>query len=288
MVTGILYGLAMDYEVFLVSSMREAHVHGHRGKEAIVHGFDQASRVVLAAAVIMVSVFSGFIFSADPTIKQFGFALAAGILIDAFLVRMTLVPALMALLGDRAWWLPRWLDRLLPNLDVEGDRLRQHLSAEATSAEALAVEAPGTTPEGNPTPATTGPDWATPLTAAPPTHHARNSRTNHPHTRGENAMTFHVPVSRKGLRQNRFRFTVDGTTIHDLPRPEFAPVASSEALEHGKVLTAVLLACDADETRSVIRRLDTEQVTALAAAWREAVAPETNGASAASLASQGV
>lgn len=219
MVTGILYGLAMDYEVFLVSSMREAHVHGHRGKEAIVHGFDQASRVVLAAAVIMVSVFSGFIFSQDPTIKQFGFALAAGILIDAFLVRMTLVPALMALLGDRAWWLPRWLDRLLPNLDVEGDRLRQHLSAEATGAEALGVDALRGTSEGSPDPATTGPEWATPLTAAPPTQNAHASRTNHP-TRGENAMTFHVPVSRKGLRQNRFRFTVDGTTTHDLPLPE--------------------------------------------------------------------
>jgi RND superfamily putative drug exporter len=127
LVTGILYGLAMDYEVFLVSSMREAHVHGHRGRDAIVHGFDQASRVVVAAALIMVSVFSGFIFSTDPMIKQFGFALAVGILVDAFLVRMTLVPALMSVLGRSAWWLPKWLDRLLPNLDVEGDRLQQHL-----------------------------------------------------------------------------------------------------------------------------------------------------------------
>lgn len=120
MVTGILYGLAMDYQVFLVSAMREAHEHGLGAREAIIHGFDHSSRVVVAAAVIMVSVFSGFIFSTDPMIKQFGFALAIGIVIDAFLVRMTLVPAVMSLLGDRAWWLPRWLDRLLPTISVEG------------------------------------------------------------------------------------------------------------------------------------------------------------------------
>ncbi|MFW6205171.1 MAG: MMPL family transporter, partial [Actinomycetota bacterium] len=123
MVTGILYGLAMDYQVFLVSSMRDAHVHGYRGVRSVVNGFDQASRVVVAAAVIMISVFSGFIFSHDIMIKQFGFALAFGILVDAFVVRMTLVPAIMAIFGERTWWLPRWLDRLLPNLDIEGDRL---------------------------------------------------------------------------------------------------------------------------------------------------------------------
>lgn len=136
MVTGILYGLAMDYEMFLVSSMREAHVHGHRGRHAIVHGFDQASRVVVAAAVIMVSVFAGFIFSSDPTIKQFGLALAVGILIDAFLVRMTLVPAVMAVLGEAAWWLPRRLAALLPNLDVEGDLLKRHLQESAATPSA--------------------------------------------------------------------------------------------------------------------------------------------------------
>ncbi|MFW5899296.1 MAG: MMPL family transporter, partial [Jiangellaceae bacterium] len=128
MVTGILYGLAMDYQVFLVSSMRDAHVHGYHGVRSVVHGFDQASRVVVAAAVIMISVFSGFIFSHDVMIKQFGFALAFGILVDAFLVRMTLVPAIMAIFGERTWWLPRWLDRLLPNLDIEGDRLLAKLN----------------------------------------------------------------------------------------------------------------------------------------------------------------
>lgn len=127
MVTGILYGLAMDYEMFLVSSMREAHVHGRKGKQSVIHGFEQASRVVVAAAIIMVSVFAGFIFSDDSMVKQFGLALAVGILIDAFLVRMTLVPALMSVLGEAAWWIPNWLDGLLPNLDIEGDRLLQHL-----------------------------------------------------------------------------------------------------------------------------------------------------------------
>ncbi|WP_239004557.1 MMPL family transporter [Paenibacillus tepidiphilus] len=129
LVTGILYGLAMDYQVFLVSSMRESYVHGHRGTESVVHGYELASRVVLAAAVIMVSVFAGFIFAPDAMIKQIGFALAFGILIDAFVIRMTLVPAVMAVFKDKAWWLPKWLDRLLPNLDVEGDKLIAKLNA---------------------------------------------------------------------------------------------------------------------------------------------------------------
>ncbi|PQP81398.1 transporter [Paenibacillus sp. PCH8] len=129
-VTGILYGLAMDYQVFLVSSMRESYVHGHRGTESVVHGYNQVSRVVVAAAVIMVSVFAGFIFTDDVMIKQIGFTLAVGILIDAFVIRMGLVPAIMAIFGDKAWSLPKWLDRILPNLDVEGEKLIATLSAE--------------------------------------------------------------------------------------------------------------------------------------------------------------
>ncbi|WP_238650357.1 MMPL family transporter [Paenibacillus piscarius] len=131
LVTGILYGLAMDYQVFLVSSMREAYVHGRHGKDSVIHGYDLASRVVLAAGIIMVSVFAGFIFAPDAMIKQIGFALAFGILIDAFIIRMTLVPAVMAVFGDKAWWLPKWLDRLLPNLDVEGDKLIAKLNTES-------------------------------------------------------------------------------------------------------------------------------------------------------------
>lgn len=130
LVTGIAYGLAMDYQVFLVSSMRESWVHGLRGRDSVIDGFSHSSRVVVAAAIIMTSVFAGFIFNGDPMIKQIGLALAVAIAIDAFIVRMTLVPALMALFGDRAWNLPRWLDRLLPNLDVEGEKLLERLSKE--------------------------------------------------------------------------------------------------------------------------------------------------------------
>jgi RND superfamily putative drug exporter len=121
---GIVFGLAMDYEVFLVSRMREEFVHGAEPKQAVVNGFSHGARVVTAAAIIMISVFSGFILSPDSIIKSIGFALAAAILLDAFVVRMTLVPAVMALLGRRAWALPAWLDRMLPNVDVEGDKLR--------------------------------------------------------------------------------------------------------------------------------------------------------------------
>lgn len=130
-VTGVLYGLAMDYQMFLVTSIREAHVHGAHGSQSVSRGLDHAARVVVAAAAIMVSVFAGFVFNADPMIKQVGFALAFGILVDAFVVRMTLVPAVMAIVGDRAWWLPRRLDRILPRLDIEGDQLIRQLNERA-------------------------------------------------------------------------------------------------------------------------------------------------------------
>ena len=123
MATGILYGLAMDYQVFLGTSIREVHAHGESARTAVVEGFHHASRVVVAAAIIMVSVFAGFVLSDDAMIRQFGFALSAGILIDAFLIRMTLIPAVLHLAGEQAWWLPHWLDRILPDLDLEGTRL---------------------------------------------------------------------------------------------------------------------------------------------------------------------
>ncbi|MBC7632666.1 MMPL family transporter [Aeromicrobium sp.] len=126
LLTGILFGLAMDYEVFLVSRMREEYVHGKAAVESVVYGFQYGARVVTAAAVIMIGVFGSFALGSDPVVKSIGFGLAVGILADAFLVRMTLVPALMALMGDRMWWLPRWLDRLLPNLDIEGESLTKH------------------------------------------------------------------------------------------------------------------------------------------------------------------
>jgi RND superfamily putative drug exporter len=114
----------MDYEVFLVSRMREDFVHGDAARQAVISGMGHGARVVTAAALIMIAVFGGFVLLDDPVIQSMGFALAVGVLLDAFVVRMTLVPAVMSLLGDRAWWLPRWLDRALPNVDIEGESLR--------------------------------------------------------------------------------------------------------------------------------------------------------------------
>ncbi|MGX1312664.1 RND superfamily putative drug exporter [Streptomyces calvus] len=121
---GVVFGLAMDYEVFLVTRIREAYVHGEKPGQAVVTGFRYSARVVTAAAVIMIAVFSGFIGSSDSMVKMIGFGLAVAVLFDAFVVRMAIVPAVLALLGKRAWWLPRWLDRALPNVDVEGESLR--------------------------------------------------------------------------------------------------------------------------------------------------------------------
>ena len=109
---GILFGLAMDYEVFLVSRMREAFVHSGNAKESVVTGYGQSGRVVTAAAVIMTAVFAAFLLDPDPVVKSIGLSLAFGVLADAFVVRMTLVPAVMALLGRSAWKLPRRLERL--------------------------------------------------------------------------------------------------------------------------------------------------------------------------------
>ncbi|MET9813422.1 MMPL family transporter [Streptomyces sp. NPDC006355] len=120
---GIVFGLAMDYEVFLVSRMREAYVHGETSARAVVSGFRHSARVVVAAALIMIAVFAGFIGESDSMIKMIGFGLASAVLFDAFVVRMAIVPAVLALLGDKAWWLPKWLDRLLPRVDVEGEAL---------------------------------------------------------------------------------------------------------------------------------------------------------------------
>ncbi len=128
---GVLFGLAMDYEVFMVSGMREAFVHGAEAKRAVVGGFTAGSRVVVAAAIIMTSVFSGFILAPDTIIASIGFALGIGVLADAFLVRMTIVPAVMTLLGKRAWYIPQWLDRVLPSVDIEGEKLLEKLRSEA-------------------------------------------------------------------------------------------------------------------------------------------------------------
>lgn len=122
---GILFGLAMDYEFFLVSSMREAYVHSKDkdAKKAVVEGFGLGAKVVTAAGLIMVFVFAGFIFSHDATIKAMGLGLAVGILVDAFFVRMTIVPAVMTLLGRAAWWMPKWLQKIVPHVSIEGEAI---------------------------------------------------------------------------------------------------------------------------------------------------------------------
>ncbi len=132
---GVLFGLAMDYEVFLVSRMREEFVHVGDAQRAIHKGFTSSARVVTAAAVIMISVFAAFVPNSDASVKPIAWGLAVGVFVDAFVVRMTLVPAVLALLGDRAWWLPSWLDRRLPALDVEGAGLEHHLDHEAWTAQ---------------------------------------------------------------------------------------------------------------------------------------------------------
>jgi len=124
---GIVFGLAMDYQVFLVTRMREEYVHGTPAREAVITGFGHGARVVTAAAIIMISVFSGFILGPDAIIKSIGFALGIAVLFDALIVRMTIVPAVMILLGKSAWWLPRRLDQILPDVDVEGEKLRHQL-----------------------------------------------------------------------------------------------------------------------------------------------------------------
>ena len=127
MLIGILFGLAMDYQVFLVSSMREEHVHGKDARTAVITGFNHSARVVTAAAIIMISVFGGFVWAHLAMVRPVGLGLAIGVLVDAFIVRMTLTPAVMSLLGEKAWYLPAWLDRILPNVDVEGAQLERSL-----------------------------------------------------------------------------------------------------------------------------------------------------------------
>ncbi|MFB9504749.1 MMPL family transporter [Streptomyces aurantiacus] len=126
---GIIFGLAMDYQVFLVSRIREAHIHGEGSGQAIVTGFRHSAQVVGAAAMIMMAVFGGFMTGGESMVKMVGFGLASAVFFDAFVVRMAFVPAVLALLGRRAWWLPRWLDRLLPRVDVEGEALMKHTPA---------------------------------------------------------------------------------------------------------------------------------------------------------------
>jgi putative drug exporter of the RND superfamily len=148
---GIAFGLAMDYEFFLVSRIREAHAHGEPARQAVVSGFGHSARVVTAAAAIMTAVFASFISGGQALIQMVGFGMAVAVLLDAFVVRMTMVPAVLGLLGRRAWWLPGWLDRALPRLDIEGTSLETHrMPASADSAAAAYGAAPaGRRPAGD-------------------------------------------------------------------------------------------------------------------------------------------
>jgi len=134
MMTGILFGLAMDYEMFLVTRMREEHDRGVPPVEAVRAGYAKSAPVVTAAAIIMFSVFASYIIASDLITKEMAFSLAVGVAVDAFLVRLTLIPAAMALLGRSAWWIPHWLDRILPSIDIEGASLESPLEPAGATA----------------------------------------------------------------------------------------------------------------------------------------------------------
>ncbi|MET0934086.1 MAG: MMPL family transporter [Mycetocola sp.] len=146
---GVLFGLAMDYEVFLVARMREDYVHSGKARESIRTGFLGSAKVVTAAAIIMFAVFAAFVPEGDTNIKPIALGLAVGVFVDAFIVRMTLVPAVLHLLGDKAWWIPAWLDRSLPSFDVEGEGVTREIelrdwpaagSNDIATAEGLTLE----------------------------------------------------------------------------------------------------------------------------------------------------
>ncbi|MBN0038929.1 MMPL family transporter [Cellulosimicrobium cellulans] len=139
LLVGILFGLAMDYQLFLVSGMREAYAHGVPARLAVQHGMHHGRTVVTAAAIIMISVFGGFVFTHSVMIQTIGFGLAFGVLVDAFIVRMLLIPAVMHVLGKHAWWLPSWLHRILPDVDVEGAKLERERTTFTPSAASVPV-----------------------------------------------------------------------------------------------------------------------------------------------------
>ncbi len=135
---GVVFGLAMDYQVFLVTRMREEFLHGMSPKDAIVAGYRHGARVVTSAAIIMISVFAAFMLSPETMNKMMGFALAVAVFFDAFIIRMIVVPAVISLMGEKAWGLPRWLDKLVLNFDVEGSAVR-HRGVSAAAEEPVAL-----------------------------------------------------------------------------------------------------------------------------------------------------
>jgi RND superfamily putative drug exporter len=143
MMFAILFGLSMDYELFILSRVREEYVHTGDPHGAVLTGLTASARVITAAALIMVSVFGAFVLGDDPIIKMFGVGLSVAVLLDATIVRMVIVPAVLSLFGEKAWWLPGWLDRLLPNVDIEGVRLMEHLAQRG-------ADQPGDAPDDEP------------------------------------------------------------------------------------------------------------------------------------------
>ena len=134
MMFAILFGLSMDYEVFLLSQIQDHYKEDGDPTKAVIDGLATTGRVITSAALIMVCVFTSFVLSGNPTVKQFGIGLAVAIAIDATVVRCVLVPAVMVMLGRRAWWLPRCLDRALPRLSIEGQEYFARRDAEARVA----------------------------------------------------------------------------------------------------------------------------------------------------------
>ena len=115
----VLFGLSMDYEVFLLSRIREEYLATGDNDTSVIHGIASTARVITSAALIMISVFLGFVLGEDPAVKMLGLGLATAIFFDATIVRLVLVPATMKLMGNANWWIPRWLDRLLPTIDID-------------------------------------------------------------------------------------------------------------------------------------------------------------------------
>jgi RND superfamily putative drug exporter len=144
MMFAILFGLSMDYEVFLMSHVRESYKKHGDPHEAAVDGLATTGRVITSAALIMVSVFTAFVLSGDPNIKQFGVGMAAAVAVDATIIRCLLVPAIMTLLGKAGWWMPRWLDRITPKFSIEGEEFFAERDAAAAAA---AAKAKGKPPE---------------------------------------------------------------------------------------------------------------------------------------------
>ena len=135
LIFAIVFGLSMDYEVFLISRVHEAYLETGDSHRSVAIGIGGTARVITTAAGIMLVVFSSFVFDSDATVKMLALGMAFAVLIDATVVRMCLVPALMSILGDRAWWIPRWLDRILPKLDIEGTGMTKQQARRDVPAE---------------------------------------------------------------------------------------------------------------------------------------------------------